>query len=293
MAALIVDDVGIETERVECETCAVCLEAISNQRVTVDCGHAFCSSCAAGLRRHCIEKCPLCRGSIAWDDETTFEGAFRKYSRVSNQIEREGLDWQALPEALQCEMDAVREIWESEHLVGVVRASNMLGFLHFMGQSLVQSDVIAARYWQTAAAEGLAAAQLNLGRMYEQGRGVLETSDRLAVEWYRRSSRQGYMLGHVHLGRMFAEGRGGLPQNRAKAQRLWERVSQSEGLGASAEEGGDANDWTTHLKPGPSKPKPSAVGKKGRKNGKKKKAAKAAWSNAQKPKQTPASRVDK
>ena len=59
----------------------------------------------------------------------------------------------------------------------------------------------------TAAADGDAQAQFNLGLRYTTGRGV-PRNDREAVAWYRKAAEQGNALAQQNLERMSADGRG-------------------------------------------------------------------------------------
>ena len=63
----------------------------------------------------------------------------------------------------------------------------------------------------SAADQGNADAQLNLGFMYANGRGVPQ-DDGEAVTWYRKAADQGDADGQVNLGAMYQEGHG-VPQD--------------------------------------------------------------------------------
>jgi S1-C subfamily serine protease len=65
--------------------------------------------------------------------------------------------------------------------------------------------------WTPLAEKGDARAQVNLGWMYAEGRGVPQ-SDTEAVKWYRKAAEQGDSWGQYWLGSMYEEGRGA-PQN--------------------------------------------------------------------------------
>lgn len=73
-----------------------------------------------------------------------------------------------------------------------------------------------------AAEQGNAAAQSNLGFMYDNGRGVPQ-SDTEAVFWYRKAAEQGYVFAQSNLGFMCSNGRG-TPQNDTEAVK-WEGIS--------------------------------------------------------------------
>ena len=65
----------------------------------------------------------------------------------------------------------------------------------------------ALRIWQTLADQGDPNAQINLGAMYDNGKGVPE-DPATAVEWYRLAALQGNRLAQYYLGLMYANGRG-------------------------------------------------------------------------------------
>lgn len=65
----------------------------------------------------------------------------------------------------------------------------------------------ALRLWRDAAEEGSAAAQNNLGIMYDLGKGV-PRSDKLAHFWFLKSAKQGYANAQFNLGRKYDNGEG-------------------------------------------------------------------------------------
>jgi hypothetical protein len=81
--------------------------------------------------------------------------------------------------------------------------------------------VEAVPWYRKAANQGDAAAQNNLGVMYENGRGGLAKDEVEAVRWYRKAADQGYSEAQVNLGRMYENGRGGLPKDPDEARRLY------------------------------------------------------------------------
>lgn len=76
----------------------------------------------------------------------------------------------------------------------------------------------------TLAERGDAAAQYELGRMYQGGRGVTQ-DNRKAVEWYRHSAEQGYAPAERSLGSMYRGGYGGLPQDDAEAEQWYGKAA--------------------------------------------------------------------
>lgn len=77
------------------------------------------------------------------------------------------------------------------------------------------------------AESGDAAAQFELGRAYEDGKGVAQDDDR-AAEWFRKSAEQGNAQAQNSLGVMYAEGRGA-QRDKEEAVR-WYRKAAKQGL---------------------------------------------------------------
>lgn len=68
-------------------------------------------------------------------------------------------------------------------------------------------------------------AQYILGIAYYTGRQV-EMDESAAVEWWRRASIGGHPEAAAYVGLAYAEGFGGMPQNRAEAERRYQRAEQ-------------------------------------------------------------------
>ncbi len=72
----------------------------------------------------------------------------------------------------------------------------------------------------------VARAQLKLGLMYGQGRGVPQ-DHKTEVKWYRRAAEQGVARAQKNLGLMYAQGRG-VPQDFVRAH-MWANIAASSG----------------------------------------------------------------
>ena len=81
----------------------------------------------------------------------------------------------------------------------------------------------ALRLWRPLAQQGLAKAQFSLGRMYEQGHGVLQNYKE-AVKWYKLSAEQGDVRAQFSLAYMYSDGQG-VPQDYARAHMWWNIAS--------------------------------------------------------------------
>ena len=73
------------------------------------------------------------------------------------------------------------------------------------------------------AEQGDATAQYNLGKMYDEGRGVAQDYYE-AVKWYRLSAEQGDAAGQYNLGLMYEYGRG-VPQDYTQAMRCYRQAA--------------------------------------------------------------------
>ncbi|WP_307752988.1 tetratricopeptide repeat protein, partial [Neisseria gonorrhoeae] len=73
--------------------------------------------------------------------------------------------------------------------------------------------------------QGNAAAQFNLGVMYENGQGVRQDYVQ-AVQWYRKASEQGDAQAQYNLGLMYYDGRG-VRQDLALAQQWLGKACQN------------------------------------------------------------------
>jgi TPR repeat protein len=93
-----------------------------------------------------------------------------------------------------------------------------LGRIYDHGWGVPQDDKEAVAWYRKAADQGYVAAQYNLGMMYAEGRGVPQDYQQAAA-WFWRAADQGNASAQINLGAMYAEGRG-VPQ---KAQGLTEK----------------------------------------------------------------------
>ena len=81
----------------------------------------------------------------------------------------------------------------------------------------------------SAAAQGHALAQSNLGLMYDTGRGVAQ-NDAEAIKWYRMAAEQGYGPAQSNLGVKYARGQG-VPRDNVRAH-MWYSLAASRSASA-------------------------------------------------------------
>src|SRR3990172_3802588 len=79
---------------------------------------------------------------------------------------------------------------------GVADAQLYLGRMYDDGQGVTQNYQQAAAWYRKAAEQGHAVAQSRMGIMYDKGRGVAR-NEKLAVSWFRKAAAQGYAEGQT------------------------------------------------------------------------------------------------
>ena len=94
---------------------------------------------------------------------------------------------------------------------GEARAQVMLGYMYANGRGVPQDYAEATRWYRASAEQGNGGAQNNLGVLYEFGRGVPQDYAE-AVKWYRKAAEQGIALAQSNLGSMYYKG-WGVPQD--------------------------------------------------------------------------------
>lgn len=85
-------------------------------------------------------------------------------------------------------------------------------------------------WFENAAAQGNAKAQLNLGYLYMGGRGVPEDEAK-AIKWYQASAKQGNDIAQYKLGYYYLNGIG-VPKDHAKAFEWFKKAADQENLNA-------------------------------------------------------------
>jgi hypothetical protein len=103
---------------------------------------------------------------------------------------------------------------------GDASAQLNLGLMYATGQGVAKDERKAFEWYQKAAEQGDASAQFNLGLMYDAGRGVAKNR-RKAFEWFQKAAEQGDAGAQNNLGVMYWYGQGVI-RDREKACQLWE-----------------------------------------------------------------------
>ncbi len=90
---------------------------------------------------------------------------------------------------------------------GMAAAQFNLGVMYEKGRGVKQDDFEAVKWFRKAAEQGMADAQFNLGFMYDKGRGVKQ-DDFEAVKWFRKAAEQGHAKAQALLGLEYLLGKG-------------------------------------------------------------------------------------
>ena len=107
---------------------------------------------------------------------------------------------------------------------GNAAAQLNLGRMYDRGHGVPQDYAEAAKWYRRAAEQGDADAQNSLGNMYDNGHGVPKDYAE-AAKWYRRAAEQGDAYAQNNLGIMYAEGHG-VPQDYAEAAKWYRRAAE-------------------------------------------------------------------
>jgi TPR repeat protein len=114
-----------------------------------------------------------------------------------------GLDYSAVAgPAAAATFDQAMGWYREQAESGHARAEFLYGYMHEIGEGVLQDDVVARNWYARAAEQGEARAQYRLARLYHQGRGGDRDPVR-AARWYRAAADQDYrdaqsMLGYLH-----------------------------------------------------------------------------------------------
>jgi len=120
---------------------------------------------------------------------------------------------------------------------GYAAAQFNLGLMYDNGQGVAQDYKVAVKWYTLAAQQGDVDAQYNLGLMYAQGQGVAEDY-KAAVKWYTLAAEQGLASAQYNLGVMYDMGQG-VAQDYVKAH-MWYNIAAIDGSDKKAAPNRDA-----------------------------------------------------
>ena len=111
---------------------------------------------------------------------------------------------------------------------GNAEAQWMLGAYYLCGESGLPEDYEQAFLWfSRAAKQGYAQSQLDLGRMYYYGWGVIQDYE-LALKWYALAAEQGLSGAQFELGDLYYRGQGGVATNFSCALNWYTKAAEQD-----------------------------------------------------------------
>ncbi|MGP8201082.1 MAG: tetratricopeptide repeat protein [Limisphaerales bacterium] len=113
---------------------------------------------------------------------------------------------------------------------GEAAAQSELGLMYDLGQGVTQDYAEAVKWLRKAADQGSAQAQYNLGVCYFRGHGVLEDYAE-AVKWYRKAAVQSDPMAQYNLGVCCFQGQG-VAQDYTEAVKWYRKAAEQDGLAA-------------------------------------------------------------
>ena len=117
--------------------------------------------------------------------------------------------------------------WKPLAEQGNVEAQLNLGSMYANGKGVAQDYKAAIKWFKLAAGQGYADAQYNLGIMYDNGRGVAQDY-KIAVKWFKLAAGQGYAPAQYNLGIMYDNGRGVTQDYKAAVK--WFKLAAEQGI---------------------------------------------------------------
>ena len=121
---------------------------------------------------------------------------------------------------------------------GYAEAQSNLGRMYDNGRGVTQDYKQAVNWFKIAAEQGDAEVQNDLGLMYANGLGV-DQDDKQAVNWYTKAAEQGHAKAQFNLGAMYDSGRGVIQDDKQAV--IWYKKAAEQGfaynLGVSYEYG--------------------------------------------------------
>jgi len=104
--------------------------------------------------------------------------------------------------------------WRPLAKKGDAQAQLHLGMLYHQARGVPQDSTTARQWYEKAAAQGNAWAQVQLGQLHANGDGVSQDYAK-ARQWYEKAAAQGYARAQSNLGSLYADGKG-VPQDETK-----------------------------------------------------------------------------
>ena len=122
--------------------------------------------------------------------------------------------------------------WRSSANQGDAAAQTNLGVMYENGTGVLKDYKEAVKWYRKSADQGRASGQYNLALMYEDGKGVLQDYKE-AVKLYRKAADQGHALAQNNLGLMYANGKG-VPKSMTHAKYWIQKAYEGDNNEATA-----------------------------------------------------------
>jgi TPR repeat protein len=122
---------------------------------------------------------------------------------AANAEQRFAMGWEAYD---QGRFSEALEVWQPLARQGNADAQINLGIMYDYGKGVAENPALAAHWYLRAAEQGHASAQFNLGQLYLQGKGV-EQNTQLAIHWLQQAAHQDFAIAQYNLGVLYAEGK--------------------------------------------------------------------------------------
>jgi TPR repeat protein len=123
-------------------------------------------------------------------------------------------------------MELLKRNYESAANQGDADAQNNLGFMYLKGDGIDKDAKRAIVWFEKAANQGNATAQHNLGFMYLKGEGV-EKDAKCAIGWFEKAANQGNARSQYNLGIIYLKGEG--VEKDAKRAVVWFEKAENQG----------------------------------------------------------------
>jgi uncharacterized protein len=103
-------------------------------------------------------------------------------------------------------------------------AQVQIGGMYANGRGVIKDSAECLKWWRKAAEQGDASAQWCCGNMYSIRRGV-DKDEAEAVKWWRKAAEQGYAFAQNNLGAMYDNGRG-VAKDEAEAVKWFRKAAE-------------------------------------------------------------------
>ncbi len=133
--------------------------------------------------------------------------------------------------------DEKADTYRSAAEQGDAEAQYNLGMLYHYGTDVEQSDALAVEWLSKSAEQGHSQAEHSMAVMYKLGRGVPQ-SDALAFEWWRRAAEHGLADAQYNTAMMYRDGIG-VARNNALAAEWWHKAAEQGSVLAQFNLGGN------------------------------------------------------